>query len=132
MVDVHCFRFEGLHLEEVLGALLSGRTMQPAKAHAVSFGPAEPGRFRPQHALIMLDIALQQGDAIAYGPAGDRANAVRHACDDRSGEMYQRALFLLPGTELEVCLRRNGQNIVSHLRWNDGRLELTQDKPAGC
>lgn len=132
MVEVHCFRFEGLHLEEVPGALLAGRIMQPSKTHAVSFGPAEPGRFRPRHALVMLDVALQRGDAIAYGSLGDRERTVRHACEDRNGESYQRALFLQNGTELEVCLVRNGHNIVSRLRWNDGRMELVQDKPAGC
>lgn len=132
MVEINCFRFEGLHLEEVPGALFAGRTMQPSKAHAISFGPAEPGRFRPRHALVYLDVTLQQGDEITYGPAGDRSIAVRHACEDRGGESYRRMLFLLPDTELEVCLVRNGHRIISRLRWNDGRLELVQDKPSGC
>lgn len=132
MVEIHCYRFEGLHLEEVPGALLAGRTIQPSKAHAVSFGLEELGRFQPQHALIFLDVALQKEDAIAYGPASAQASAVRHTCEDRGGETYRQALFLLPDTELEVCLVRNGHRIISRLRWNDGRLALTQDKPAGC
>lgn len=132
MIEIHCFRFEGLHLEEVPGALLTGRTVQPSKAHVVSFGPAEPGRFRPKHALVILDVALQQGDAIHYGNAGGQMSVVQHDCEDRGGEAYRRALFLLPGTELEICLKRNGKNIISRLRWNDSRMELIQDKPEGC
>ncbi|MBI4434931.1 hypothetical protein HY635_03940 [Candidatus Uhrbacteria bacterium] len=131
----HCFRFEGLHLEPVPGGIYFGsgttRRSMPEE-HVVQLQPSEPDRFRPQHAVVMLDVALQHGDAISYSNAGNQANAVRRACDDRSGESYRRMLFLLPGTEIEICLRRNGQNIVSRLRWNDGRLELVQDKPAGC
>ena len=131
-MEFHCFRFEGLHLEEVPGALISGSTVQVCGARTVSFGPSEFDRFKPQHAVIILDVALQQGDAISCASVGNRASAVGRTCDDLDGESYRQMLFLLPGTELEVCLRRNGQNIVSRLRWNDGRLELTQDKPAGC
>lgn len=125
MLDLRAFRFDGLHLEPMMGTFVTPTgTARRIDLRTISFGPPSD-LATPIGAILHLDVLLAEGEWIAVmgleSPEYGGYRSFRH--------MY----VVAPGATVRVKVCRRAGIIETQLRCENGELTIvSQDKPAGC
>ncbi|MDO8598951.1 MAG: hypothetical protein Q7S02_02485, partial [bacterium] len=87
----------------------------------------------PANALVLVEVLLQRGDKIqiAGPPRSDVAVTGQRTCSI-DYETYRRVCVLAPGAKITIVREIPRITILSHLHWDNGKLDFTQNAPPGC
>ena len=133
-MDIKAYRFDGLHLEPIRGALATsaGFIQETSDFQTIRVQRGEPGRYVPTFAALYVDVLLQEGETVGV-QAGIARIEDASSCDDHGPKQFQRMYLIVPDIQVVIGNRRQGGVIVTRLQNEDGELRIvSQDKPAGC